>query len=371
LKYYLIAGEASGDLHGSNLIRAIKKQDPLAEFRCFGGDRMAAEGAIVVKHIRELAIMGFVEVVMKLPKVLSNLRFCRKDIKAYNPDIILFIDYPGFNLRIAQKMVDSPATKIYYISPTVWAWKTSRINLIKKFIDRLYVILPFEPGFYSRFDYRAVYLGHPLVDEIEKYQATSSRKIGLHENKNLVTLMPGSRKQEVKRILPVMIQVALSQPGYRYIVAGAPGLSAIDYEEYLTNSGIEIRWNQTYDLLIRSHAALVKSGTSTLETALFGVPQLVCYKTSRLSYLIARLFVRINYISLVNLIMNKEVVKEFVQSACDSKIIQPKFHLILNDRKEREKIQEDYKKLKELLGNSGTSDRIATDLITFCQKKHS
>lgn len=369
MKLYLIAGEASGDLHGSNLMRALKVENPEIDFRCWGGDKMKSEGGEIVKHIKELAFMGFLEVILNLQTILKNIRFCKEDILNYKPDALVLIDYPGFNLRIAEWANSNGIKVIYYVSPQVWAWKQSRVHKIKKYIDKMYVILPFEKEFYSNFDYSVEYLGHPLLDAINDFQQTALTSDEFHKKNNLdtkpvIAVLPGSRKQEVSVKLPIMLKALESFQDYQIIVAGAPSLDESFYNS-LVDSKVKILYGQTYDLLYASEVAVVTSGTATLETALIGIPEVVCYKGSAISYQIAKRLIRIKYISLVNLIMNKEVVKELIQHDCTPTNIEIELKKIIKGGVNREKMLSDYAELKIMLGDGGASEKVAQSLLKF------
>ena len=314
MKYYIIAGEASGDLHGSNLIKELKKLDASTTIRCWGGDKMQQAGGELVMHYRKLAFMGFTEVVMNLRTILRNLKFCKQDILSYKPDTIILIDYPGFNLRIAKWAKQQGLKVIYYISPQVWAWKESRVKMMKQCIDKMLVILPFEKDFFkSRWNWEVEYVGHPLVQVVESYES-GDRSQPLSD-KPIVALLPGSRKQEIAKKLPVMLNVCKHFPDHQFIIAQAPAIEDSFYKQF-TRQYPNVSWvkNKTYDLLMQAKAALVTSGTATLETALFGVPQVVCYKGSYFTYHIAKWLVKVKYIAMVNLIMDKPVVKELIQN---------------------------------------------------------
>jgi lipid-A-disaccharide synthase len=371
LKLYVIAGEASGDLHGSNLMRALKTENTQIDFRCWGGDKMEKQGGKIVKHISELAFMGFIEVVSNIRTIFKNIRFCKIDIEYYQPDALILIDYPGFNLRIAEWAKSKGIKVIYYISPQVWAWKQSRVHKIKRFIDKMYVILPFEKAFYAKFDYDVEYLGHPLLDAIENYrkEAITLDEFLVKNNldkRPIVALLPGSRKQEVSVKLPIMLEALSDFEDYQLIVAGAPNLDHSFYESIIGKS-TKIVYNQTYDLLSGSEAAVVTSGTATLETALLGIPEVVCYKGSAISYQIAKRLIKIRYISLVNLIMDSEVVKELIQQECNKENIQYELKLILKGGSQREKMLLDYTELKKKLGAGGASKKVAQSLLKTIQ----
>lgn len=361
MKYYLIAGEASGDLHGSNLIKEIQKLDSNAHIRAWGGDKMKAAGAVLVKHYKELAFMGFAEVVKNLPEIFKNFKFCKKDISIFHPDVIVFIDYPGFNLRMAKWARQNKYKTVFYISPQVWAWKENRVKNIKKNIDKMLVILPFEKDFYKKWNYEVEYVGHPLADVIENFQKNHS---GIKVSQTTIALLPGSRKQEIKAKLPVMLSATKNFPGYQFIIAKAPSIDDDFYEEFIREyENVKTISNGTYSLLMKSVAALVTSGTATLETALFGVPEIVCYRASHISYQIAKRLIKLKFISLVNLIMDNEVVKELIQNDLTSEKITAELKKILFDPAKKEKMQEDYNQLKQLLSEGGNASRNAAESI--------
>jgi lipid-A-disaccharide synthase len=363
MKYYIIAGEASGDLHGSNLIREIKKRDPRAEIRCWGGEKMEEAGAVLVKHYRDLAFMGFVEVIKNIRTIFNNLSFCKKDIAAFQPDTLILIDYPGFNLRIAAWAKQQAIKVHYYISPQIWAWKENRVHAIKKNVDRMLVILPFEKAFYQKWDYAVDYVGHPLVEVIDRFKA-SGKKLENKKDKKIIALLPGSRKQEILVKLPIMLKVASHFPEYEFIVAKAPGLPDEFYDGLLSAyKNVGYVSNQTYELLESAEAAIVTSGTATLETALFGTPEVICYKGSKISYEIAKRLVKIKYICLVNLIMDKEVVKELIQDDLTEKNLVEELNKILFDAARKKQLAEDYTTLKNLLKAGGDASANAASLI--------
>lgn len=368
MKYYIIAGEASGDLHGSNLIKELKKSDVHANIRCWGGDMMEAAGTVLVKHYRELAFMGFIEVVKNLGTILRNLEYCKEDIIRFHPDAIILIDYPGFNLRIAKWAKQQHYKTIYYISPQVWAWKESRVKAIRKTVDKMIVILPFETGFYKRWDYPVSYVGHPLVEVIENFKkkmsATAQIAAGSNPSAKIIALLPGSRKQEILKKFPIMLALSAKFPEHRFIVAKAPGQEDSFYETLLRDhKNVSAVKNDTYNLLVRCDAALVTSGTATLETALFGVPEVVCYKGSPVSYWIAKRLIKVKYISLVNLIMDKEVVKELIQDDLTVENLQKELHLLLYDATRKAQLQQDYADLKKLLSEGGNASANAAKII--------
>lgn len=356
MKYYVIAGEASGDLHASNLVRAIKKNDPQAEFRAWGGDLLKEQGATLVRHYRDLAFMGFVEVLMHLRTILNNISFCKEDIAQWKPDAVILVDYPGFNLRIAPAVKEMGIPVFYYISPQVWAWKQSRVHKIKASVDKMFCILPFEKDFYQRFDFASDFVGHPLLDAIANWSAPSSLK---DDGRKIIALLPGSRKQEIRTMLPVMLRCAKQFPNYRFVIAGAPSQPESFYKEWMAEHPAEIVFGETYALLKRSYAALVTSGTATLETALFNVPEVVCYKGSAISYQIAKRLVKVKYISLVNLVMDREVVKELIQNEMTAANMAEELRKITEDPARRQRLLDDYKELHHRLGDSGASEKTA------------
>jgi lipid-A-disaccharide synthase len=363
MKYYIIAGEASGDLHGSNLIKEIKKRDADATIRCWGGDLMQAEGAEVVKHYRDLAFMGFIEVVKNLSTILNNLKFCKEDITSFQPDVLVLIDYPGFNLRIAKWAKELGFKIIYYISPQVWAWKESRVKLIREVVDKMLVILPFEKDFYTnKWKYEVEYVGHPLAQVVDDFLSNNAgAKIS---EKPIIALLPGSRKQEVAIKLPIMLEASKAFPQYQFVLAKATSLDDDFYQTILKDypEVISVK-NETYRLLSQATAALVTSGTATLETALFGVPEVVCYKGSNISYQIARRLISVKYISLVNLIMDKLVVKELIQNELTKENIVRELETILHNKERIAEIKADYQQLKQLLQKEGNASSKAADII--------
>ncbi len=360
MKFYIIAGEASGDLHGGNLIKEIRLLNNNAVFRCWGGDKMEAAGGVLVKHYRDLAFMGFIEVLKNLRTILNNLDFCKKDILAYKPDALILIDYPGFNLRIAKWARQQGIKVVYYISPQVWAWKENRVNAIKRDVDRMLVILPFEKDFYKGWGYDVEYVGHPLVNVIDNF--SSPKK--LFENKNVIALLPGSRKQEILKKLPIMLEASENFSSYQFVIAKAPGIEESFYNELLAPySNVSFVVDKTYELLSESKAALVTSGTATLETALFGVPEVVCYKGNKVSYQIAKRLIKIKYICLVNLIMDKEVVKELIQDDLTIENITTELNAILLNPEKQQQLKNDYAALKSLLGQGGNASANAAKSI--------
>lgn len=361
MKYYLIAGEASGDLHGANLMKALSKEDPHAEFRFWGGDLMKAVGGTEVMHYRDLAFMGFLEVFLNLGTILKNIKFCKKDIQSFDPDAIIFIDYPGFNLRIAKWARKKGYRTHYYISPQIWAWKENRVHDIKRDIDKMYVILPFEKDFYEeKHNYPVHFVGHPLIDAIQGRAAIDPetfKKENRLDKRPIIALLPGSRKQEIKKMLETMIAVAKDFNDYQFVIAGAPSQEKSFYQTFLTPN-VHFVTDKTYDLLSVSDAALVTSGTATLETALLKVPQVVCYKGNQISYEIAKRIIKLDYISLVNLILNKTVVTELIQNEFNTKNLKTALARIL-DPENRTQIFADYLDLENALGGQGASEKTA------------
>ena len=366
MKYYIIVGEASGDLHASNLMKSLKKQDSKAEFRFWGGDLMQAQGGALVKHYRDLTFMGFAEVIMNLRTILNNIAHCKKDVLNYKPDVLILVDYPGFNMRIAEFAKKNKISVHYYISPKIWAWKENRIHKIKRDVDEMYVILPFEKPFYEdKHQFPVHFVGHPLLDAISNQLNPSEvefRKTYQLGEKPIIALLPGSRKQEINKMLSVMLEMIEDFPAYQFVIAGAPSQEFEFYQPFLKNYKVKFISNKTYDLLANSYAAIVTSGTATLETALFKVPQVVCYKANSISYMIAKRLVNLKYISLVNLIMDKEVVTELLQDDFTPKRLKAELHKILNENYRKE-IFMNYFELEKMLGGKGASDRIAK-LIT-------
>ena len=371
MKYYLIVGEASGDLHASNLMRALRREDPEAEFRFFGGDLMASVGGVCVRHYKTLAYMGFVPVLLHLRTILRNMDYCKSDIEAWNPDVLILVDYPGFNLKIAQYIkLHTQIPVFYYISPKIWAWKEYRIKNIKRDIDALFSILPFEVEFYQKHDYPVHYVGNPCVDAVaafrEGFSESFDEYVSAHQwgKKPIVALLAGSRKQEIKDNLTLMMQAARSFPDYQFVVAGAPGIEPEFYQQYI-DANTEIVFGETYRLLSHATAALVTSGTATLETALFRVPQVVCYYTAagKLVSLLRRLVLKVPFVSLVNLIAGKEAVTELVAGDMSARSVKRELALILPGGKKRKQMLEDYGNLIQILGEAGASERAARQML--------
>lgn len=371
MKYYLIAGEASGDLHASHLMKELKQTDPAAEFRFFGGDLMAAEGGIPVKHYREMAFMGFVAVLKNLRTILRNLSDCQKDIESYKPDVLILIDYPSFNLKVAKFVKDKLDIPVYYyISPKIWAWKEYRIKDIKRYIDKMFCILPFEVDFYQKHHYPVEYVGNPSVDEIvgkypDPVEAASFREKNELTQKPVVALLAGSRKQEVKANLPLMLEAMDAFPDVQGVIAGAPGLDETFYRSVIGNRPVKIVFGKTFELLNASHAALVTSGTATLETALFGVPQVVCYKVAggRFTYEVMSRVLKVPYVSLVNLIAGKEVVRELLAHKLTVDKIKEELGGLLRDSPDRARMLDGYRRMEERLGKPGAPAKAARLMV--------
>ncbi len=373
MKYYIIAGEASGDLHASNLMKEINLRDKNAHFRCWGGDMMQEQGGILVKHYRDLAFMGFIEVLLNLRTILKNLKLCKKDILQYHPDVLILVDYPGFNLRMAEFAHHRGFKVFYYISPQVWAWKKSRVKKIKRVVDRMFVILPFEKQFYADYNYPVDFVGHPLLDALPDSFDESDRKIFIGKNnlqgKPIIALLPGSRNQEINVILKIMLRLVKDFPEHQFIVAAAPGVQPELYQKIIGKHPVRVVYNQMHNLLRFSTAALVTSGTATLETALMEVPQAVCYKGSAFSYYIARSIIKIKYISLVNLIMDRLIVREFIQFGLKEENLREELISILYDKNYRKRMMANYKLLKEKLGGQGASANAANLMISYLNQE--
>lgn len=375
MKYYIIAGEASGDLHASNLMKEMKLQDPSAEFRCWGGDLMEQQGAKLVKHYRNLAFMGFSEVIANLKTILSNIKLCKKDILDYKPDALILVDYPGFNLRIAEFAHIEGLRVFYYISPQIWAWKKSRVYKIRKFVDKMFVILPFEKDFYANYNYDVEFVGHPLLDMIAALPKNNSldfKERNKLDDKPIVAVLPGSRMQEINKVLPIMLSIVTDFPDYHFVIAGAPSIDKSLYEPFLIEENLSIVYGQTHGLLQNAYAAIVTSGTATLETALFNVPEVVCYKGSFISYQIAIRVVDkaiIKFISLVNLVMDKEIVKELIQADLNTFNLKKEFELIAENKTNRQRMLSEYAELRQKLGGAGASKKTAESIFSILTKK--
>ncbi|MCD6068522.1 MAG: lipid-A-disaccharide synthase [Bacteroidetes bacterium] len=375
MKYYVIAGEASGDLHGANLLAELKKLDANASFRCWGGDKMKAEGAEVVKHIKDLAFMGFVEVLLNIRTIARNIRFCKEDLVKHKPDVLILIDYPGFNLRIAEFAHSKGISVFFYISPTIWAWKESRVEIIKRSVDHMFVILPFEKAFYAKHNCVVDYEGHPLVDEVEKIKTQiPAFDIFVKENglsgKPLIACMPGSRKQEIKVMLAAMLKLRNDFPAYEFVVVAAPNLPEEYYRSVTDLGQTKLLYNKAYQVLQHAHAGLIKSGTSVLEAALFHLPQVCCYYGNGITIWIAKRLAKVKYISLPNLILDKPVVTELIQEDMNYERMKSELHALVNDPSKRNEMEAEYKRLDEVLGGSGASERIAKKMYEYLIKEN-
>lgn len=368
MKYFIIAGEQSGDLHGSNLIKELYKADNKAEIRCWGGDLMESAGATLLVHYKKMAFMGFKEVVKNLRSISHNIRQCKEQIIGFKPDVVIFIDYPGFNLRIAEFAKQAGFRTFYYISPKIWAWNEKRVEKIKKYIDRMFIIFPFEVEFYRKHNVEVEYLGNPLIDETEKrISAFPSRQVinndlGI-DSKPVIALLAGSRKHEIELVLPKMVSIIKYFPQYQFVLAGVKNIPDELYAGILGTSPVKLIKEKTYEILYIAEAALVTSGTATLEAALHNTPQVVCYKGDFISMLIAWMVIRVKYISLVNIIMGKEIVKELVQYDLTEKALHSELNAILPGGSGREILFAGYEELKNKLGSSGASARIAGEMV--------
>ena len=379
MRYYLIAGEASGDLHASNLMKALREEDPQAEFRFLGGDLMASAGGTLVKHYREMAFMGILPVLRNLGTILRNMRTCQADIRSYQPDVVILIDYPGFNLKIAKFVEQQLGLPVYYyISPKIWAWKQYRIKDFRRYVDKMFCILPFEPAFFERLHYPVQYVGNPSVDAVADYQANQAvdrasfcQTAGLRTDRPILAILAGSRKQEIRSNLPTMLRVAASFPEYQPVIAGAPGIDSSFYTTYLKDTAAQIVFGQTYALLLHSEIALVTSGTATLETALFRIPQVVCYYVAagRLANFIFKHFFHTPFISLVNLIGEREIVQELFGARFSEATIRAELGRILRDDTYRQRMLEGYDEVIERLGEPGASRRAAQGMIAALQAR--
>jgi len=360
MKFYIIAGEASGDLHSSNLVKAMKSLNNDISFRGFGGDKMRTAGVEIVKHYRETAFMGFWEVMIHLRKILGLIDLCKNDIQEWKPDALILVDYPGFNLRIAEWAKKNGFKVFYYISPQVWAWKSSRVNKIKRDVTTMLTILPFEKDFYHKWNYEVEFVGHPLLDAIKDFKTEALR---VKANKPIVAILPGSRKQEIATMLPIMLQQANDFPDYQFVIAGVNSIEQNFYTELIGNKNVDLIFDQTYSLLSQAKAALVTSGTATMETALYNVPQVVCYKGSALSYFIARRLVDVKFIAMVNLVLDRALVKELIQQDLTAENLKIELQKILSDEQARKEIAAGYSELKEKLGGAGASVRAAKIIL--------
>jgi lipid-A-disaccharide synthase len=370
MKFYLIAGEASGDMHAANLISALRKLDPQAEFRCFGGDKMKEAGASLFIHYREMALMGF-DVVKKYPVIRKNKMLCRADILQYKPDVLILVDYSGFNLPMAKFASQHGIRVIYYISPKLWAWAKWRVKSVQKYVEKMFVLMPFEVDFYRQYHVDAEYYGNPVLDSIESFKAGYDRSEDFRkkndlEEKPIIALLAGSRKQEILHLLPEMLAAAESFPGYQFVIAGAPAIAPSYYETFTAGRNVRIIYNQTYPLLMNAEAAVVTSGTATLETALLNVPEAVVYKTGATTYFIGNFLVKIKYFSLVNLILDRPAVKELLQDNLASDI-KSELELLLNDPGYRAGMLDNFRELRRILGEPGVAERVAKRINTILQ----
>ncbi len=369
MKLYIIAGEASGDLHGSNLIKALKANRPSLDIRAWGGDLMQSAGADVVKHYRDLAFMGFYEVLVNLKTILRNIRFCKEDITAFRPDALILIDYPGFNLRIAKWAHENGIPVLYYIAPQVWAWKENRIHAMKKHIQHLFVVLPFEKLYFENHNMPVTFVGHPLLDQISGSSETRQefQQRNKLSDKPIIALLPGSRKQEIRTMLPIMLEMTNHFPQYQFIVAGAPSQNESFYRSVAQQQSMTVLFGQTSEILRHAAAGLITSGTATLEAGIYKVPQVVCYKGSSISYAIAKQLVKIKYISLVNLILDKPAVTELIQHDLNNTKLKAELDSLLNEESRRAKIQQDYRELHDSLGGAGASERTAIAMLKILE----
>jgi lipid-A-disaccharide synthase len=374
MKLFIISGEASGDLHGANLVKELNLINPDLLIEGWGGELMQNEGVTIKKHYKELAFMGFAEVIANIRTISKNFKLCKQQIMDFKPDAVIFIDYPGFNLRMADFCKQNDIPTLYYISPQVWAWKQSRVKKIKRVVDKMFVILPFEKPFYEKFDYESVFVGHPLIDAVESFKSKAKSRqdfINQHcllEDKKIIALLPGSRKQEIKTKLPIMLSVINQYPEYQFVIAGAPSQDLTYYQTFINNDRVKLITGDTYNLLNNSHAALVTSGTATLETALFKVPQVVCYKSSAISYNIAKRIIKVKYISLVNLIEDKKIVTELIQNDLNKEnIIAELTPLLAGDSRNRMLME--YDMLIEHCGGVGASKKTATEMLAYLESK--
>jgi lipid-A-disaccharide synthase len=366
MRYYIIAGEASGDLHGSNLIKALHQKDENAQVRAWGGDKMKDAGATLVKHYRDLAFMGFVEVIKHLGTILKNIRHCKEDIAQFQPDVLVLIDYPGFNMRIAAWAKEQGIRIVWYISPQVWAWKANRVEKLRRDVDKMLVILPFEVAFYKERGMEVIYTGHPLIEVVEKEKQQPPKPLS---EKPIIAILPGSRKQEIQEKLPEMLKMVKAFPQYQFIIAQAPSMPEEFYQPIIGNAQVQLVKAQTYTLLKQAKAALVTSGTATLETALFGVPMVVCYRGNPISYWLAKKLVQIKYISLVNLIMNKLVIVELIQQDLNEKKLKAELETLLHDAAYREAMIQNYQSLWHILGDKKASAVAAHEIFDLVSQQ--
>jgi len=372
MRYYLIAGERSGDLHGSNLIKSLKKRDPDAVFRCWGGEYMEEAGAELVVHYNDMAFMGFIEILFYFRKILKNLKHCRRDILTYNPDVVILIDFAGFNLKIASFLKKKNIKSYFYISPKVWAWYTGRAKKIKRIVDRMFVILPFEKAFYAKYGFEVDYVGNPVIDAVNQHKPDPSflEDPRILSKKKYVALLPGSRKQELRSILPNLIKLASDFPDIQFILGGIKSIPQQLYSDVEKVPNITIVYDRTYDVLAFSHAAVVTSGTATLETALWDIPQVVIYRSnSPITVLIVKMVIKVKFISLVNLIAGREVVRELIQEKLTREHLNDEMLKLLDDTTYRDRIYNDYAEIRNILGNEPVSDKAADLMIKYLKNK--
>lgn len=369
MKYYVIAGEASGDLHASYMMKAIKKRDPEAEFRGWGGDLMAAQGLQMVKHYKNTAFMGFVEVVSNLKTILNNLKYCKQDLMDYHPDALVLVDYPGFNMRIAEFAKKQGLKVFYYIAPQAWAWKQSRVKKIRRDVDKLFTLLPFEEPFFRKFDIDATYVGHPLMDELNLEQDEQEKKAFLKRNQlsnsPIIALFPGSRKQEINTMLPLMLTMQSMFPDFQFVIGGAPSQEIHIYNQHMKEANFRVLFGQGQELMKYSKAALITSGTATLEAALLNLPQVICYKGNKVSIAIARKLVKIKYIGLANLILDRPVITELIQDDMNMDRVRKELDSVLFDETRRKKLFSDYDDLRKKIGGAGASENVANGIVDY------
>ncbi len=375
MKYYIIAGEASGDLHGSNLIKSLKDKNPNAQFRFWGGDLMeqaAGDRGHLVKHYKETAVMGFIEVIASISKIWTNLSLCKKDIIEFNPDVLILIDYPGFNFRIAKFAKNNNIKVFYYIAPKVWAWKESRVKYLKSYIDRLFIIFPFEIEYFKKHNIEAIYNGNPLLDSISNNKCQNEsfdefiNRVNL-ESRPFIALLPGSREMEINYLMPRFIRLVNKYPNYQFVIAGAPSTPKEIYLKYINGSNVKLLFNESYSIMRHAYISVLASGTASLEAALLNSPQIVCYGGNEISYQIAKRLVKVKYISLVNLILDQPLVKELIQHDCTAEMISREIDR-LSHSENRESVFNMYAKLRELLGGSGASEKVARSIMDEYEK---
>lgn len=375
MKYYLIAGEASGDLHGANLISNIKKYDTEAKFRFFGGDLMAAQAGTPTRHYRQMAFMGIFEVLTHLSEIKENFKICKTDLIDFQPDVLILIDYPGFNLKMAKFAKQHNIKTVYYISPKIWIWKKNRVKQIKQYIDKMFVIFPFETNFYKQYNYEVEYVGNPIVDALEAKTGELKSKADFVSAYNLsskpiIALLAGSRKQEISKMIPMMLDMASNFLDFEFVVAGAPGVDESFYTQLMGQTNARLIFDQTYQILSIAHVAVVNSGTATLETALLGTPQVVCYKMAggKFLYNFGYHFYGIRFTSLVNILLQRECVKELIQHLLTKESLLAEMKLLIYDNDYRNKMLSDFNEIKQMLGPKGSSERAAKQMVLFTKQ---